>query len=520
MGKKIGFGLCGVLAILLALGLCYQMGVRKGVQSSQANGTQETVAAAEGESVNSATEEVSEAEQESSDITSKGQASGNLKLELATGNGWEADGGYAVQIDGTITNAGSEDVNDWSAQVTVPKGTTVTQGWNGEYKVSGTVLKVTPADYNAFIPVGQNTTFGLIINTPKMNFEAEEGKVFVEGEQVGQTEQDANQTENADSTAQNSETETVADTTNGSVKYTKESNPVKKHGKLRVQGRYLVDRNGKKFQLRGISTHGIAWFPQYVNKQSFASLKSLYGINAVRLAMYSDPGAGYSKAMHEKVKEGVKAATELGLYVIIDWHILSDGNPNQYKKQAKAFFKEMSGLYKNQKNVIYEICNEPNGNVTWQGDIKPYANTMIKTIRKKDKDAIIIVGTPTWSQDVDVVAQSPIKGQKNIMYALHFYAATHKENLISKAQTALNKKLPLFVSEFSICDASGSGGIDYASANAWKKFLNKNKISMMAWSLCNKNETAALLKPNCNKTKGYKKSDLSKTGKWLLKAYR
>jgi endoglucanase len=49
------------------------------------------------------------------------------------------------------------------------------------------------------------------------------------------------------------------------------------------------------------------------------------------------------------------------MYVIVDWHILSDGNPLANEDAAKAFFAEVSERYKGSPNVIYEICNEPNG---------------------------------------------------------------------------------------------------------------------------------------------------------------
>lgn len=209
-------------------------------------------------------------------------------------------------------------------------------------------------------------------------------------------------------------------------------------------------------------------------------------------------------------------ATELGLYVIIDWHILSDGNPNTYKTQAINFFNEMSTLYKDNDNVIYEICNEPNGNVQWSKDIKPYAQKVIGEIRKIDDDAIILCGTPTWSQDVDIVANDPIQGYSNIMYTLHFYADTHRQNLRDKAQIALNKNLPLFVSEFGICDASGNGNINDQEANNWINFLNKNNISWVCWNLSNKNESSALLSSNTNKISGWTKEELSQQGKWLI----
>lgn len=291
--------------------------------------------------------------------------------------------------------------------------------------------------------------------------------------------------------------------------------PVKQHGALHVSGTDLKDSHGAKFRLKGVSTHGIAWFPQYVNKDAFQTLRDNYGINTIRLAMYTNKSEGYGPDAVNKVREGVKYATELGMYVIIDWHILNDGNPNQHKSEAKNFFTKMSKKYGGQKNVIYEICNEPNGNVTWNKQIKPYAKTIVKTIRKHSKNAVIVIGTPTWSQDVDVVAQSPLKG-KNLMYALHFYAGTHKEWNQEKLKTAHKKGLPVMVTEFSICDASGNGALDKASGNQWLCLLDRYNISYTAWSLCNKNESSALIASTCSKTSGWTNGDLSAAGKWYF----
>lgn len=291
--------------------------------------------------------------------------------------------------------------------------------------------------------------------------------------------------------------------------------PVKRHGALHVSGTDLKDCHGAKFRLKGVSTHGIAWFPQYVNKDAFQTLRDNYGINTIRLAMYTNKSEGYGPDAVNKVREGVKYATELGMYVIIDWHILNDGNPNQHKLEAKKFFTKMSKKYGGQKNVIYEICNEPNGNVTWNKQIKPYAKTIVKTIRKHSKNAVIVIGTPTWSQDVDVVAQSPLKG-KNLMYALHFYAGTHKEWNQEKLKTAHKKGLPVMVTEFSICDASGNGALDKASGNQWLRLLDRYNISYTAWSLCNKNESSALIASTCSKTSGWTNGDLSAAGKWYF----
>lgn len=307
--------------------------------------------------------------------------------------------------------------------------------------------------------------------------------------------------------------------------------PVAKHGRLSVKGADLVDSKGNKFQLRGISTHGINWDvgSPYVNKKAFKTLRDDWGVNAIRLAMYTEEYNGYCSGgsqakLRKLVDKGVGYATDLGMYAIIDWHILSDGNPNKNKSQAKKFFTTMAKKYKNNKNVIYEICNEPNG-CSWK-EIKSYATDIIKTIRKYDKKAVIIVGTPTWSQlgtdgTSNEVADSPIKGYKNIMYSLHFYASewAHNEYLPAKVAYARKKKLPIIVSEFGLSPASGDGAINKASADKWMKLLNKYNISYFCWSLSNKNESASLLKPSTKKTSGWKSGDLSTAGKYIKKKY-
>ena len=180
----------------------------------------------------------------------------------------------------------------------------------------------------------------------------------------------------------------------------------------------------------------------------------------------------------------------------------------------------MAEKYKDNENVLYEICNEPNGNVTWERDIKPYAEEVINEIRKIDNDAIIICGTPNWSQFVDEVSYNPISDYDNIVYTLHFYAATHKQELRDRLSTALNNGLPIFVSEFGICDASGNGELNESEADIWIDLLNENNISWICWNLTNKNESSSILSSSTNKTTDWTEDELSETGKWLLNALK
>lgn len=297
------------------------------------------------------------------------------------------------------------------------------------------------------------------------------------------------------------------------------SNDFNTHGKLSVQGVQLCDKNGEPFQLKGASTLGIVWFPQFVNKDAFATIKS-WGGNLIRLAMYTQEEDGYlaggdQEYQKQLIDTGVKAATELGMYVIIDWHILSDGNPNQSTEEAKTFFTEMTERYAGYDNVLYEICNEPNGDVSWQ-DVKKYAEQVIPVIRKKAPDSIIIVGTPTWSQDVDVASKDPLEGE-NLMYACHYYAATHKQELRDKVKAALNNGAPIFISEYSICDASGNGELNYDEAEKWAQFIDENELSYAQWNLANKEESSSLIKSSCDKASDWTDEDLTETGVWFKK---
>jgi len=297
--------------------------------------------------------------------------------------------------------------------------------------------------------------------------------------------------------------------------------PLEKHGQLSVSETNLVDCNGNPYQLRGVSTHGLAWYPQYVSYDTFKTLRDDWGSNVVRLAMYTEELDGYcnggdKNALKQLIYNGVQYATELGMYVIIDWHILSDFNPQMNKADAIAFFDEMSDKFAGNSNVIYEVCNEPQQS-SWTNDIKPYAEEVIATIRSHTSNALVLVGTNTWSQDVEDVIGNKIK-DNNIMYVLHFYAGTHFDIIRNKLILAKSSGVPVFVSECSICDASGNGGINYDSANIWLKLLNENNISFIAWSLSNKNESSALIKSGCNLYSGWSDDDLSETGKWFKRA--
>lgn len=466
----------------------------------------ETVTETEKESVTETEKEsVTEKETETKkQEESKPQNTVKYKADFKVVNSWEEGGKKCYQLSGTVTNLSSSEISLWTVVFDAGNGAEIKQFWNSNCTISGNKITVGPADYNSTIGAGASVSdVGMIIATSSAISDfTYNGEAIASGQNTGNG---------------GNGTQTTEDVKPYTPPKLESGTPVGNHGQLSVKGVDLVDKNGSKYQLKGVSTHGLQWFPQYVNKETFKTLRD-WGANVVRLAMYTGENgycSGGSKAdLEAKIDEGVKAASELGMYVIIDWHILSDGNPDTHKDEAVKFFNKMSNKYSKNVNVIYEICNEPNGGVDWN-TIKTYADTIISTIRKNSPNAIILVGTPTWSQDVDAVAANPVANKKNVMYTLHFYAGTHKDNIRNKLTTARNAGTPVFISEFSICDASGNGGIDYTSANAWKKLINDNNVSYVGWSLCNKAETSALIASSCSKLSGWNDSELSETGKWL-----
>lgn len=294
---------------------------------------------------------------------------------------------------------------------------------------------------------------------------------------------------------------------------------VTQNGRLQVKGTQLCNEAGEPIVLHGMSTHGMQWYGQYASSGAIKTTAE-YGANLFRVAMYTGENGYLSQkdAIRKKVIAAVDDAIKNDMYVIIDWHILSDGNPKTHLSEAKTFFAEMAKRYKDSPAVLYEICNEPNGNVSWENDVKPYAKEIVKTIRDAGSDGVILIGSPTWSQDIHLAAADPVPGE-NLMYTLHFYAGTHGEDLRRRIDEANKKGIAVFVSEWGTSRADGSGGVFLKESGEWLDFLQKRNISWANWSLCDKNETSAALKPGASPNGGWKQSDLSESGKFVFSRF-
>lgn len=445
----------------------------------------------------------------------------NFTVQWKKSSSWEEGGKKCGGYEIVITNNG-DTVNSWTAKVTVPGNTKLMSQWNGIFSISGNTMTVKNESYNGTIEKGKNVSFGF-------NYSADayinEGKVTVNGSTAGTSSgNNSNNNNNNNNNNNTSTTKKPAATVPKAPSDPKGTTPVSQHGQLSVKNGQLVDKSGKGYQLRGMSTHGLTWFPEFVNESAFKTLRDDWNTNVVRLAMYVDEWGngqcymGNKSGSLELLEKGVDICIKLDMYVIIDWHVLNPGDPSKYTNEAKSFFETVSKRYAKYPNVIYEICNEPNGGASWSGNIKPYAEKIIPVIRKNAPNSVIIVGTPTWSQEIDKPLSDPLS-YKNVMYAFHFYAATHA-GLRSNVENCVAQGLPVFVSEFGTCDASGGGANDFNETQKWLSYFDKQGISYCNWSICNKDETCSVLRPGTSANGNWSESDLTENGKWMRNWFR
>lgn len=290
-----------------------------------------------------------------------------------------------------------------------------------------------------------------------------------------------------------------------------------KHGRLQTKGNQIIDQSGNPHQLRGMSLFWSNWSGKFWNEGVVQTLSQDWKATVIRAAVGVENGNGYlenTEYNKSLLRSVIREAIAQDIYVIIDWH---DHNAIYHQKESMEFFDEFSKEFGRYPNIIYELYNEPI-NASWE-QIKSYAEPIIERIRVNGSQNLIIVGTPTWSQDVDAVIGNPIQ-KENVAYTLHFYAGTHKEWLRSKADKALTSNLPLFVTEFGLSDASGDGRLDYQEMDRWLDWMNENSISYANWSVFDKAESSAALKPGADPRGQWTEGSLTASGSYMKNLLR
>ncbi len=310
-------------------------------------------------------------------------------------------------------------------------------------------------------------------------------------------------------------------------------------GRLKLVGNQLSSEDGDPIQLRGWSSHGYQWTSDfYDSKNDFEAMKA-NGANIFRIAMYTQEKGWQNK---EWVQNCIDWTAELGMYCLFDWHVLSPGNPLQYLKQqnendlvggklkdgksqpvdAEAFFDWVSAyVAENQyKHVLYEICNEPNGTGGTWANITKYASIVLPVIAANDPDAIVMVGTPMWSQEINTACSSPIVNNfgLQLMYSFHFYAGTHTD-LIPRLKEYAGK-IPVFITEWGTTAADGHTGIYLENASKFIDVANGDNDGEVLLSWCNWSWSNDEGSGSCMVADNYIETNFTKSGKYIVAMLR
>jgi endoglucanase len=286
------------------------------------------------------------------------------------------------------------------------------------------------------------------------------------------------------------------------------SGVVAEHGHLHVRGTRVVDEHARPVTLRGMSLFWSQWKPEFYNTHAIRWIASDWHATAVRAAIAASNG-GYATdpaAETRRAEQAIDAAIAAGIYVVVDWHA-HDPMPDE----AVRFFTTIARRYRGVPNLIYETWNEPLPKYAWSTVIKPYHLRVIKAIRAEDPGAFVVAGTRSWDQDVDEAAADPL-ALPDVAYALHFYAATHKGPIRAKADAALARGAALFVTEYGTTAADGDLPIDAAEARTWWDWCEAHGISYLNWSVSDKAEASAVLKPGASPKGGWRPDQLTASG--------
>ncbi|MGW1096096.1 cellulase family glycosylhydrolase [Streptomyces sp. NPDC002455] len=412
-------------------------------------------------------------------------------VEYTVTSQWQ--GGFQAGV--KVTNLGAP-ATGWTLAFALPDaGQKVTQGWNATWSQSGSGVTAVGLDWNRTLATGAAVDLGFAGSftgaNPKPTAFTLNGVACTGALEEPTPDPDA-------------------------------GTPVDVNGQLHVCGVNLCNQYDRPVQLRGMSTHGIQWFSQCYNAASLDALANDWKSDLLRIAMYvqedgyeTDP-AGFTSRVNGLVDE----AEARGMYALIDFHTLTPGDPNFNLDRAKTFFASVAARNAGKRNVIYEIANEPNG-VSWSA-IKSYAEQVIPVIRAADPDAVVIVGTRGWSSlgvsdgsDENEVVNNPVNAT-NLMYAFHFYAASHKDSYRATVSRAASR-LPLFVTEFGTVSATGGGAMDQASTTAWLDLLDQLKISYANWTYSDAPESSAAFRPGTCEGGDYSSSGVLTESGALLK---
>jgi aryl-phospho-beta-D-glucosidase BglC (GH1 family) len=235
---------------------------------------------------------------------------------------------------------------------------------------------------------------------------------------------------------------------------------------IKVQGNKFVNPQGEKVFFRGIAISD----PDKVERQGhwskthFEKVKEM-GANIVRIPVH--PVAWRERSPEKYIKlldEAVDWCTDLGMYVMIDWHTIGNLETEVFqdpmyvttRQETFQFWRTISKHFSGNNTVaFYEFFNEPTtyrgqlGPVSW-ADWKKTIETLIVIVRAHDNETIPLVAGFDWAYDLTQLREEPINAE-NIGYVTHPYPNKRSEPWPPKWEEDFGfaaSQYPVFATEF------------------------------------------------------------------------
>jgi len=273
---------------------------------------------------------------------------------------------------------------------------------------------------------------------------------------------------------------------------------------ISVSGNQFVDENGDLAIFRGVSCidpHDLENEGKW-NKDFFSVLRS-WNVNIVRFPIH--PKAWRERGEKDYLKlldDGIEWSTELGMYVIIDWHsignlrteLYQNPNYNTTKTETFRFWKTIANRYKNNSTVaFYELFNEPTringtlGTITWKQH-KEMMEEIIGIIYAHDRKVIPLVAGFNWAYELTNVKFEPI-AYPGVAYVTHPYPQKREqpwEEKWEKDWGYVADQYPVIATEIGFMSADGPGAhipviADENYGETIVNYFNKKGISWVAW---------------------------------------
>jgi len=239
---------------------------------------------------------------------------------------------------------------------------------------------------------------------------------------------------------------------------------------ISVKGNRFVDPDGKPVLFRGlaISDPDKLEMQGHWNRDHFVKVKEM-GTTLLRIPVH--PVAWRERGGVEYIKlldQAVEWATDLGMYIMIDWHSIGNMTTGVYqdpmydttKEETFGFWRAMSRRYGRHNTVaFFELFNEPAafGRVSWDA-WKTIVEDEIAVIRANTQQSIPLVAGFDWAYDLTPLRLNPIAAEV-IGYTVHPYANKRTQPWEPKWEEDFGfaaARYPLIATEFGGFAAPGT----------------------------------------------------------------